>query len=92
MCGTRDAAQNWENTYREAHEEFGVQSGKSIAMCHASSRKRGVRLVVHGDAFTALGQQEGLDWHRKVLTQRFEAKVKGRFGTREDGREVDKGY
>ena len=35
---------------------------------------------MHGDDFTALGHQEGFDWYRKTLTQRFEAKVKGRLG------------
>ena len=41
---------------------------------------RGIQLVVHGDDFTALGYEEDLNWYRKVLTQRFEAKVKGRLG------------
>ena len=42
--------------------------------------KREIRLVVHGDDFTALGWEADLDWYRSVLLGRFEDKVKGRIG------------
>jgi len=41
---------------------------------------RGIRLVVHGYDFTALGYEADLNWYRGLLTSRFEAKVKGRVG------------
>jgi hypothetical protein len=41
---------------------------------------REVRLVVHGDDFTALGWESQLDWYRGQVTNKFEAKVKGRIG------------
>ena len=79
MSGTRDAAQNWEWTYRSSHEEWGFKVGRSSprVMYHPT---RNVRLVVHGDDFTALGYEADLDWYRKVLTHTFEAKVKCRLG------------
>ena len=44
---------------------------------------------MHGDDFTALGWQSVLDWYRKLLTGRFEAKVKGRIGPGEkDGKSM----
>ena len=48
MYGTRDAAQNWEWTYRSAHEEWGFKVGKS-SPCVMYHPTRNVRLVVHGD-------------------------------------------
>ena len=79
MYGTRHAAQNWEWAYRSAHEEWGFRVGKS-SPCIMYHPTRGIRLVVHGDDFTALGYEEDLNWYRKVLTQKSEAKVKGRLG------------
>ena len=35
-----------------------------------------LRLVVHGDDFTALGWEVQLDWYREQVTRRFESKVK----------------
>ena len=42
--------------------------------------ERNIRLVVHGDDFTALGYEGGLDWYREKVMGRFEATVKGRIG------------
>jgi len=42
--------------------------------------ERNLRLVVHGDDFTALGWESQLDWYREQVTRRFESKVKGRIG------------
>ena len=79
MYGTRDAAQNWEQTYRKAHEEWGFQVGKASqrVMHHP---QRGIRLVLHGDDFTVLGWEVDLNWYREVLMGKFEAKVEGRIG------------
>ena len=79
MHGTIYVAQNWAWASRSAHEEWGFQVGKS-SPCVVYHPTRGIRLVVHGDDFTALGYEADLDWYNKVLTQKFEAKVKGRLG------------
>ena len=67
MYGTRDAAHNLEWAYRSAHEDWGLKIGKS-SPCVMYHPTRDVRLVVHGDDFTALGHEADLDWYRKVLT------------------------
>jgi len=83
MYGTRDAAQSWEATYRKAHEDWGFQVG-SASPCIMFHPKREVRLVVHGDDFTALGWEHQLDWYRGQVTSKFESKVKGRIGPAKD--------
>ena len=83
MYGTRDAAQSWEATYRKAHEDWGFQVG-SASPCIMFHPKREIRLVVHGDDFTALGWEHQLDWYRGQVTSKFESKVKGRIGPAKD--------
>ena len=79
MYGTRDAAQSWEATYRKAHEEWGFQIGKA-SPCVMFHPERNLRLVVHGDDFTALGWESQLNLYREQVTRRFASKVKGRIG------------
>lgn len=44
-----------------------------------------LRVTVHGDDFTVLGFEEGLDWFRRMLSNRYEVKFRGRIGPdRED--------
>eukprot|EP00969_Alexandrium_andersonii_P201485 8902962-Alexandrium_andersonii.AAC.1 len=46
-------------------------------------------VMIHGDAFTALGTDEALDWYRKGIQARMPTKVKGRMGPRrEDMKEM----
>lgn len=42
--------------------------------------KKNVRVVVHGDDFTALGTDSGLDWFRQGMKGRFDLEVRGRLG------------
>ena len=52
MYGTRDGAHTWEWAYRTAHDSWGLVAGKSSPdVMYDPSRK--VRVVVHGDEFTA---------------------------------------
>ena len=62
IYGTEDAAQNWELAYRKAHADWGFRVGKAspCVMCHP---QREIRVVVHGDDFTALGWEAELDWY-----------------------------
>ena len=57
MYGTRDAAQNWEEEYCEALINMGFSHGQS-SPCVFYHKKRNLRVVVHGDDFTALGSPE----------------------------------
>ena len=66
MCGTRDAAQNWEFEYREWLESIGFARGKATP-CAFHHKARDIRLVVHGDDFTVLAAEEDLDWFRRKI-------------------------
>ena len=79
MYGTRDAAQNWEETYVGFMESLGFQRGRA-SPCVFSHAKRGVRAVIHGDDFTILGFEGELDWFRGQIRGNFEVKFRGRLG------------
>ena len=72
MYVTRDAAQNSESEYRTAHAEWGFVVGKS-SPCAMYHKARGIRSVVHGDDFTALGKDNDLDLYRALVNTCFEA-------------------
>jgi hypothetical protein len=78
MYGTRDAAQGWEHTYRQALEEMGFYRGRA-SPCVFTHTARQVFLTVHGDDFFATGTAKELDWFENTLLTRFEGKVKGRL-------------
>ena len=61
MYGTRDAAQNWDVEFFEFLVQSGFIQGKSV-VCLFYHAKRNIRLVVHGDDFTVLGEESQLDW------------------------------
>ena len=77
--GTRDAAQNWEYAYVEAMEEIGFKRGRATP-CAFYMAERNLRVVVHGDDFTVLGQEADLDWFRRNISEKYEVKFRGRIG------------
>lgn len=79
MYGTRDAAQNWEYAYIEFMEGIGFVRGRATP-CAFWHEGRDVRVVVHGDDFTVLGDEEQLDWFRTKIAERFEVKFRARLG------------
>ena len=74
MYGTRDAAQNWEHEYSEFLESMGFKRGIATP-CAFWHPGRKIRIVVHGDDFTALGHGQDLDWFRQKLQGRYENKA-----------------
>ena len=42
--------------------------------------ERSLRVVVHGDDFTVLGQEADLDWFRRKISEKYEVKFRGRIG------------
>ena len=42
--------------------------------------ERGVRLVVHGDDFTLLGNDQALDWCTTIMQEEYDVKLRGRVG------------
>ena len=79
MYGTRDAAQNWEEHYSNAHLEIGFKQGLA-STCVFRHEEKNITVVIHGDDFTALGKEKDLDWYRKMIMERMSTKVKGRLG------------
>ena len=39
-----------------------------------------MRCVVHGDDFTFLGNDEGLDWATTIMQEEYDIKLRGRLG------------
>ena len=79
MYGTRDAAQNWEEYYAQAHKEMGFEQGMSSTGVFVH-KERMITVVIHGDDFTALGNDKDLDWYRGMVQSKMETKVKCRLG------------
>ena len=79
LYGTRDAAQNWEHEYRKFMIEAGFTGGITTP-CAFLHKGKAIRVVVHGDDFTVLGESKQLDWFRGQIAARFEVKFRGRIG------------
>ena len=73
MYGTQDAPQYWEHAYCEFLQSNGFVRWKS-APCVLLHLERQIRMVVHGDDFTALGTDHDLDWYRNLMKTRLEIK------------------
>ncbi len=78
MYGTRDAEQNWELGHTEMTTEADCRQG-SFGACVFYHKQKNVRVVVHGDDFTALGPSKSLDWFRGAVQQGMEVKFKERL-------------
>ena len=79
MYGIRDAAQNWEREYTRALVGLGFLSGLATP-CIFYHPKRDVRVVVHGDDFTALASGLGGNWLSEQLKKSYQVKVRGILG------------
>jgi len=77
MYGTRDAAQGWEKTYREAMvQDLGFRRGGANP-CIFTHDELDINVTVHGDDFFMEGTAEALDVFQAKLLKKFEGKVKG---------------
>ncbi len=54
-----------------------VQGKYSACVFYREQEK--VRIVLHGDDFTVLGESKSLDWFGEVMQQRMDVKFKGRL-------------
>ena len=79
VYGTRDGGLIWEDCYRSALEDMGFKSGIASPCCFPHPA-RVLHVVVHGDDFTCLGLDEGIDYYKTQLAKRFEVKIRGRLG------------
>ena len=84
MYGTRGAAQSWEAHYGTIFvNELKFKQGVASVCCF-HHEERDIRVVVHGDDFTALCTREQCDWLTAQLKSHFELKVSGRLGSDSD--------
>ena len=79
VYGTRDAGKIWEDTYTQVLLAMGFEVGASNP-CVFWHPGKDISIVVHGDDFTALGDDQSLDWYEGELKKSFEIKVRGRLG------------
>ena len=79
VYGTRDAGKLWEDSYTQVLESMGFKAGLSNP-CVFHHEARDISLVVHGDDFTALGNDDQLTWYEEELQKSFEVKIRGRLG------------
>ena len=79
MYGTRDAAQNWECEYIEFMVHDGFHKSRA-SPCMFYHRERDIRIVIHGDDFTVLGNEVELDWFRERIRSKFEVRFRARLG------------
>ena len=70
MYGTRDAAQNWSDTYVRLMEKIGFTKGTSCP-CAFWHKMKEIRVVVHGDDFTALGWEQQFEWFWQKMLEQF---------------------
>ena len=81
MCGTRDAASNWEAAYGGQLRIMGFRQGRSSS-CLFRHDSRNIATLVHGDDFISVGKHDDLAWMQKELGGQFMLKTKnhGRGG------------
>ena len=70
VYGTRDAAQNWIETYTQFLTECGCVKGLGSS-CNFQ-HKNGFMITVHGDDFTVCGSTRNLKWLRTQFEKKFE--------------------
>jgi hypothetical protein len=57
----------------------GFAQGES-SPCVFYRSKRDIRVVVHGDDFAALGEEQDIKWFEDMMSINFECKLRGRLG------------
>ena len=79
MYGTRDASSTWQRDYSELMAKHDFRAGKAWP-CIFYSEKEDVRLLVHGDDFFCLADDEGHAYLDKALSERYEYRCDGHIG------------
>ncbi len=87
MYGTRDAALNWALEYGETLKAAGYQQGVTNP-CLFWHPKREVTIMVHGDDFVAIGDDEQLQETERILAEKYKIKTEKLGGGKEDKKEV----
>ena len=78
LYGARGAAQNWEREYMQCFESIGFRRGNPHHVHYAS--KLDARIVVHGDDFTILAQEDTIKVVASEMAKRYKFKLHGIIG------------
>lgn len=73
MYGTLDAAEQWARHYTEVLEAAGFTCGASNP-CHFWHESRDIWMLVHGDDFLTISEQDDQDFVYEVLNGKYEIK------------------
>ena len=79
LYGTRAAARNWQKHVGQVMHELGYKAAVSNP-CLFRNGIDDVEVVVHGDDFTGVGDEDGLRKLEKGLKAKLELKVRGLLG------------
>ena len=75
ICGTRDAAAAWEREWTKTLNSVGFKSGVSNpALLHCKTLD--ASMVVHGDDFITLGDNEALSEVERAMSDHYTIKVR----------------
>ena len=66
VYGTKDAGKIWEDAYTQLLSNMGFVAG-AAKPCISYHKAKGTFIVVHGGDFTALGNDDVLDWYENTL-------------------------
>ena len=75
MYGTRDAADNWSETYGVVLKNLGFKKGVA-SPCVFVHVERGIKMMVHGDDFLAVGNRKQVYWIKDELKNILKVKSK----------------
>ena len=83
MYGTRDAANIWQRDYTELllRHNFTRSNAWPAVLYH---REKDVRLLVHGDDFVILADDQGQAFLKEILETRYELRIDGSVGPGEE--------
>ncbi|CAE7245381.1 unnamed protein product [Symbiodinium sp. CCMP2592] len=79
MYGTQDASSVWQETYTKLMDGHGIKNGSAWPAIFGCS-ERGLRMLVHGDDFFVLGDDDGQKFVEGVLAEKFEYRIDGCIG------------
>jgi len=79
MYGTRDASSTWQKGSTSLLQKHGFRTGQAWP-CIFLHEERPIRLLVHGDDFLVLADEEGHAIADRVLRERYEFKCGGHIG------------
>ena len=66
LYGTRDAAQNWQNTVERNLKKIGFRQGVASSSVYYNEQWK-ISTLVHGDDYVSVGSEEQMKWLKTEL-------------------------